>query len=134
MSICLDPCSPQIPQIIAGADAVLDVKLINQQTGDPLDLSAATEIEAILLNADNSFLELKLSLSQIVLISGPGGHFQIIIPAASSALLALSPVPSPSVPASNSDMEIHLTIGGKLTIINLIGVVTIVARRFPAAP
>lgn len=129
MSSCLDPRGPFIPTVVLGEDAILDVKLKSKVTGDPFDLTAATEIKAILLNANNTYLEEKLSTGGgITLISGPGGHFQINLAAADTTLLA------PSVPPALSDIEVQITIAGKLKIVLLNGAVNFIQRRFPAAP
>lgn len=124
----LEQCAPSIPTVIAGEDKFLDIRLINQTSKNPVDLSAASEIEAILLNADNTYLEKKLSTGGITLISGPGGNFQINLAASETALLALSPSDSAS------DIEIHFTIGGKLSIVILTASVNILSRRYPSAP
>ena len=126
----LDSCSkePCVPTVIMGEDKTLDVKLTSDTTGDPLDLTGASEIEAILLNADATYLEKKLTTSGIVLVSGPGGHFQILLAASESALLQASPT------GSYSDIEVHLTIASKLSIGILSGSVNIIPRRYPSAP
>ena len=129
----LDPCAlPQPPVIVQGEDKVLDIvlrkQLPNGSLGDPVDLTAATEIEAILLNTDGTFLEKKLTTSGITLISGPGGHFQISISAAQSALLAASVSPA------YSDIEVHFVIASKTTISIITNAVNIIPRRYPTAP
>lgn len=126
----LEPCTPEIPTLVLGEDKTLDVKMINlsSPSRDPLDLTDATEIVAILLNADGTFLELKLSLSQITIISAPGGHFQIAITAAQSALLAQS------APGGFTDIEVQFIISSKKTITTLTDAVSIIPRRYPTAP
>lgn len=124
----LEPKACHIPTVVAGEDKTLDVKIKSCITGDPIDLSSATEITAIFLNADGTFLECKLSLSAIVLVSGQGGHFQIILSAANSALLAQS------VPPKYSDIEVQFVIASKKSIVILSNAVNIVPRRYPQAP
>lgn len=121
----LEQCVPQIPVVIMGEDKFLDVKLLSQLSGDPIDLSAATEIQAILLKADSTYLIKKLSTAGITLVSGPGGHFQIILTQIESALLRPSPL------GAYSDLEIHFTIAGLLTIVLLPNSVSIVSKLFP---
>jgi hypothetical protein len=138
MSLNLDgcqPCSPPPPVVYQGADKTLDFFLTKQSNGQPLDITGVTEIEAIFLNTDGTFLELKLSLSEVTLVSAPGGHFQVQISAADSQLLALSPMPvPPSYLPCFSDVEVHLTIGGKISIVVLTGSIQVLARRYPTAP
>jgi len=128
MSNCLslDPCTPQVPTVVKGADQTLDVQL-KTQSGF-VDLTSASEIKAVLLNADGSFLEKKLSTGGIVLVSGPSGHFQIQLAASETLLLAESVAPA------YSDIQVNFVIAMKTTIVNLIGVVSIVASRYPTAP
>lgn len=125
---CATTCNTKIPRIVLGQDKTLDVWLTSESTCDPVDLTDATEIVAIFLNADGTFLERKFSLSQITIVSAPGGHFQIALPSASTALLAPSPT------GSYSNIEIHVTISSMVTIILLPNSVNIVPRLFPAAP
>ena len=125
---CQPSCTPPIPVIYQGADKTLDIFLTSQTSGDPVDITAATEIEAIFLNTDGTFLEKKLTTAGIAIISGPGGHFQIYLAAADTALLAVS------ASGGYSDVEIHLVIGGKTTIVVLSNAVNILARRYPTAP
>lgn len=125
----LEPCPKPIPTIIQGEDAVLDVKFLNARPPkDPIDLTAATEIKAIMVNTDGSYLEKKMTDGGIVLVSGPGGHFQIVIDSADSTLLAVSPS------GFRSDIEVHYTIATKEKIVILSQEVLIKARRFPSAP
>lgn len=118
----------EIPVIVLGSYEIIGVKLISSLTGFPFDVSAATEIEAIFLNADGTFLEKKKSLSGITVVNGPGGYIQIILLEAESALLA------PSADFALSDIELHITIDSKTTILLMKQSVKIVPRLFPTAP
>lgn len=123
---CLDPPVPEAkPIIILGEDKNVIVELTNTKTAKPIDLTAATEIEAILINADDTCLHKKLSTFGITLISGPFGKFQINLSAAETALLALSPEDG------YSSIRVEFTIGGKKTIANLTDVVQVINRLFP---
>ena len=125
---CLDQKSIPIPLIVQGEDKDLAIKLTDKVAKQPFDISAATEIVAIFLNTDNTFLEKKLSTSGIALINGALGQLKVILSAAETAALALS------VNGAYSDIELHVTIAGKVTILNLLNCVNIIARRYPAAP
>jgi hypothetical protein len=124
----LEQCEKTIPTVIMGSDKSLDIKLVSELSGDPFDMTAATEIMAILLNADGSFLERKMTTSGIVLVSGPGGHFQIVLTAANTTLLQASPVDC------LSNIEIHIVIAGLTTIVLLKNSVKIIPRLYPTAP
>ena len=126
----LDQCSdtPNVPTRVVGSYITLDVYLKDQSSNKPIDLSLASEIEAIFLNADMSYTERLMTLGGIALIDGPGGHFQVLIPETDSAMLA------PSVSPTFSDIEFHYVIGGKTTIVNAPQSVNLVSRLFPLAP
>lgn len=130
------PSTPCLPKRVLGSDITLDVFLKDKLTKMPIDISAATELEAIFLNADGTFLEEKLTTSGIAIIDGPGGHMQVLIDAADSALLKpsnINVIPLPQGP-SYSDIEFHYTIGGKTTIVNAPQSINLVPRLFPTAP
>lgn len=140
---CLDPKPKDpVPKIVVNVDPTksedktLSVLLMDPRTKAGFDLSAATEIVAVLANADNTNLELKLSLSQVVVINNPVGSLQIIITKAQSALLKLSPVLAPAVnndPATYgfSNIELRITIASKETVVQLVDCIQIVPSLFP---
>lgn len=125
MSSCLDPAPVQIPTIVTGEDKNVDVRLTNSISGDPFDLTSATEIDAIFLKNDGTCLHKKLSLSEIVILSALGGKFQIILTAADTEDLALSP------DNGYSNIEIRITIASKITIVLLKNVIKVVPKLFP---
>lgn len=126
MPIYDDKLESPLPTVVLGEDKTLDVKLKNKITRDPIDLTAATEIVAILPNADSTtFLEKKLSTAGVVLINGPTGHFQIIISASESSLLSIG---------SSVYIDIRFTIGGKLTKVVIKDAITIISPAYPTAP
>ena len=132
---CLEIKPIVVPKVVRGEDKTLTVKLNDTSTGFPFDISAATEIVAILLNQiANTYTEKKLSTSGVSILNGPGGALQIFITKIESALLALSTIETDPVNGTYSDIELRLTIGGKLTIVNLFGCLWVIDPRFPAAP
>ena len=122
------PCTTAVPVIIQGQDKVLQVVLKSQQSGNPVDITSASEIEAIFLNTDGTYTEKKLSTGGISVISGPGGNFQIALSPSDTQAMAVS------TGGAFSDIEIHVTIASKVSIVILTGAVNILARRFPTAP
>lgn len=133
----LDPSTPPTPPTInMGSDFTIDF-FLRDQTLSPwqsIDITSATEIVVIMLNADGTFLELKLSVSQIMIINGADGHFQAAGTAAQSALLKPSganviPVGAPLY----SDIEAHVTISSKETIVLFPQSINLVPRLFPTA-
>jgi len=125
----LDPQQIIVPVIVQGEDKTVTVKLtqkINGPTnGYPFDLTGATEIEAIFLKTDGTCLHKKLSLAQIIILNALAGSLQILLTAADSALLAVSPL------TANSNIELRVVIAGKMTYIQLKNVVKIVSSLYP---
>ena len=123
----LDPTAqfPSVPVVIQGEDKTLGIRLKSSTSGDPYDLTAATEIEAVFLKTDNTCLHKKLTTGGIVLVSGPGGYFQVLLTDTETPLLALSPV------AGYSSIEIRVTIGGKVNYVQLVDSMQVVASLFP---
>lgn len=114
------------PRLVRGEDKVLNVRLNDNKTGNPFDISAATEIKAILLKETGYLIKL-LSTAGITITNGPGGRLAIMVPKAEGATLALSG------PGLLSDIEIHVTIAGKVTYALLDDVFEVVDPFFPDA-
>lgn len=125
---CLEITAKVPPTLVQGADALIDLFVRDKKTKFPVDISGATEIVVILQNTDLTFLELKLSLSQVAIINGPGGYYQATVTNVQSALLKLSAAPL------YSDVEAHITISAKETIVLYPQSLNIVSRLFPTAP
>lgn len=123
-SSCLDPISKNPPVIIQGEDDTLDVRLISEKTNDPFDVTGATEIEAKFQNFDGTVKVFKLSLSEISIVSGVGGHIRIILDASSTVLL------KPSASNGLSSFELYVTILGKITIIQFVNQIKIKSKLF----
>lgn len=92
-----------------------------------VDLSAATEIEALFKKADDTTLIQTLTDNNIVLTNGPLGAFNIIVAAADSADLAASET------GLYTSIEIRYTIAGKVQSIILTNAILIAERLFPDA-
>lgn len=74
--------------IFTGDNKTLNSKAVYAVTDDPLDLTSCTEIVVNLPNADGSFLQRKLSLSQVSIVGSPLlGKFATPISSIQSALL-----------------------------------------------
>lgn len=132
----LDYCNQlPVPVIVQGEDKVLTIKLVSSSTGDPFDLTAASAITALLLNADSTVLELTLT-SGVTIVNPSAGKIQVYITAAQSLLLALNPVitnpPFPPAPGGYQNLELRITIGGEITIVQLPQSVSVVAKLFPS--
>jgi len=116
-------------QIIQGADKALAVRLSSESTGDPFDLSSATEIEARFLNADGSCQHYDLSTGGVTILSAGAGKFQVNLPASGTSLLA--PTDNTQDPLLYQGVEIHVEIAGKETIINLPSTIDVQPPLFP---
>jgi hypothetical protein len=123
---CLDPQKSLVPQVIKGEDKTLSVRLNDAKTGIAIDLAAASEIEALFLNSDGSYLSKNMSLGQIVLTNPGAGFFQIFILAADTLLLAI-----PTTTGAYSNIEIHITMLGKKTYVQLKNSIQVLQTLFP---
>lgn len=121
---CLDPKKDAKPKVVQGEDKVLTVQLKDPKTKVFTDITGVTEITAILLNTDGSFLQKKLSTSGIVVLNALAGKFQILLSTAETALLALTPV------GSYSNIEVRFVIASKTTIVQLEDSIEVVAKLF----
>lgn len=75
-------------EIFTNEDKTMSMRAAYKNTGLPLDLTSCTEIEVQLPNADGSFTNLLLSLTQVSIISPPVlGQISVPIPKAKAALL-----------------------------------------------
>lgn len=113
-----------MPVLVTGEDFAIDVYLTQDGTNQPFDLSAASQITAILPNADGSFLTKTLGGGGIILVSGAGGHFQVVGNTTDSGGLA---------PNQATALEIQFVIGGKLTIVNINNAINVVPPAYPGA-
>jgi hypothetical protein len=122
---CLDPqVSKQT--IIKGEDKKLNVRLVSADSGDPFDLTGATEIVAVLPATDLPFyLEKKLSLSEIEVASAQGGRMYVKLLPADTNKLAVDDAAS---------FEIRVTVAGVETRVQLLQALKIVDSLFPTAP
>lgn len=133
MDCSLEQQVVEIPSIITGRDKTIHVKL-RDNGRVPKGLFNPTEIVVILPNADGTtFLERKLSLSQIINVDTQNWEFDVLYIAADTALLKLSALDASGLPIP-SDMELAYTMSGQTLGLNLPGVVNIVVRRYAAAP
>lgn len=80
------PCPVQAFNIIQGGKATLVVRLLNDQTQDPYDLTGVTALTTCFQNDDGSELMLTLS-SGISILSAVLGKIQIVLTSAQTALL-----------------------------------------------
>jgi hypothetical protein len=117
-----------IPVIIQGEDKTLAIRLTSGTTGDPYDLSTVTDIEARFANADGTCQHYDLSTGGVQILSALGGRFQVNLPASGTGLLALS---DPNADVPYQGIEVHVSGGGLVSIINLPGTVDVKSRLFP---
>ena len=104
-----DVCGGGPFQIFQGQDKTMSMRAAYQQTGLPLDLTSCTEISVALPNADGTFTNLLLSMSQVVITSPPVvGSFTVPITHTVSALLNVG---------ERQNIDVAFTIGGLITIV-----------------
>lgn len=100
-------CPPNVPfEIFTGNAKVMPLR-VAFTTGIPVDLSACTEIVANLPNADGTFTQLKLSDSDVTILSPAVlGQFTVAIDAIDSAKLNV---------ATAQNVDVVFTISGQDT-------------------
>ena len=117
-----EPCRPEI---ICGEDKSLIVKLENEVTEYPFDLTGATEIEAIFMKNDGTGLHKLLTTSGIVILNAPGGAIQINLAASETQVLKISDLDS------LSSFEVRVSIAGKKRYVQLKSSIKILASLYP---
>ena len=127
-------CGNIIPKIVRGSDKTLEIFLRGKHTKTPTDLTGATEVVVILGNDDGTFVEKKLSASGCSVISGPGGHIQAYLIAASGETdkLTLSAIQDDGL--LSTGIQVNYTIAGKLDKVNIPSSIEVVDPMFPGAP
>lgn len=119
-ALSLDPsCSCQ-NTIYQSGDNLISFALRDCK-GEAFNLSSATEIEVIFPTLVAPPLVKKLSLSQVTITYGVGGLFTVLISKSDALLLTLGSI----------NIEVRVTISGQTNVIQLLGVVTVVASLFP---
>lgn len=119
-------CGPQpgsVPKIIVGQDKNLIFQLLDQVTGNPIDLTAATAITAKFFKADGTILTKSLG-SGITLTLPAAGKFVCELLIVDTSLLQPSPI------LGYSDCEVSYTIGGKLIKVLLQNSISILEDEF----
>lgn len=138
MSSCLDPKPPHKPAapdpLVIGSDFTIDFFLQDRSSrpSEPVDLTGATEIVVIFLKDDDTFDEIKLSDSDIVIVDAINGHFKAMGNSTDYKPSGINAVPATE--PSYSDVEVHVTIGGKTQIVLFPQSINLVPRLFPTAP
>lgn len=111
---CPQPAGPF--SIFTGDAKTLPLR-IAYASGLPVDITSASEIVVNLPNADGSFTQLKLSLTQVAIVS-PGTLGQITAPisAIKSALLNIGEL---------QDIDVTFTIGGNPFTVRFYGALSV---------
>ena len=73
--------------LIQGEDRILKIKILNSETGDPFDLTGATEIKAQFLKTDNTTLEKLFTGGGVTIVEHLLGKLEIELGDADTALL-----------------------------------------------
>lgn len=116
-----------LPVIVQGSDRDLEIRLRAQSTGDPIDLSGATEITAQFKNTDGTIQNYALSTGGIQILSGLGGRLQVHLPASGTTLLQTT-VPDATPPYQG--VEVGYIVLGKKTIVNIPESIDVQARLY----
>lgn len=117
----MNPCTPiNVFSIFTGDAKTMSLRALYQETGQPVDLTAASEIVVNLPNADGSFLQLKLSLSAVT-VTSPAvlGNFTAVISAVQSALLNIGELQNFDVTFTISGNPFTVRYYGSLSVFEL---------------
>ena len=112
-------CSNKIA-IIRGEDRVLQLG-INESNGNPYDLTSATQIEMQLENEDGSMLELKLTDSEIAVVTAKAGTIAVTLTDTQTALLKVG---------ISMDFQVAITIGGLIRRAQFEGLLDVIEDTF----
>lgn len=112
-------CSGTPFVIFTGQDKTLSMKVIDTQ-GTPLDLTDCTEIKIALPNADGTFTNLLLSMSEVA-ITTPAilGAFTAPITSIVSALLNVGEI---------QNIDVAFTISGLITVVRFFQSLTVLEQ------
>lgn len=122
---CLE-LTPQTETVVQGQDLSLNVRLVTADPGDPFDLTSASEIVAVFASTQAPlYIEKKLSMSQITIASAAGGRFLVLLSPADTNLFPIN---------AQASFEVRVTIAGKITTIQFLNALNVVASLFPTAP
>jgi hypothetical protein len=110
-------CPANVPFTIFTGDQKTIPLRIAYNTGLPVDLSSCTEIVVNLPKADGSFLQLKLSLAQVSIVS-PAilGQFTAIVTTVQSATLNIGEA---------QDIDVTFTISGSPLTVRFYGAISV---------
>ncbi len=122
MGSCVADCNQCENIIYQSGDTTLNFTLNNcdPQEG-PLNITEASEIWAMFPTLANPPVILKLSLSQITITSGPLGQFSCVMSQSNALLLTPGLI----------NVEVRVTIGGQITVCQILGQLTVDASLFP---
>jgi hypothetical protein len=102
-------CAPNIFEIFTGQDKDMSMRVVSQPGNLPLDLTDCTEIDVAIPNADGTFTNLLLSMSQVSITSPPiAGQFVVTITNEESILFNVG---------LRQNIDVALTISGLITIV-----------------
>jgi hypothetical protein len=120
---------PEVITIVAGQDKIFYLDLYYADTHEPFDLTSATQIEARLPVAGGGYVSewLNTGNTNIAVVGAPGaGKISITVPAADSATLN-----APGNPELLQDLQVNVTVGGKLSIFLAANTLNIQPQPYP---
>ena len=113
--------------IYQGEDKPITIRL-QDQNGDPINLTDASQIKVLFLKADGTAVVKMMSAEgqtpggQIIPLNAGGGIFQVKMPASDSIHLAIG---------DGQAIEVRLTVQGVLTIAQIQNAITVLPSLFP---
>lgn len=111
-----DDC--QAITVITGEDRSMILRVVDKLTQEPLDVTAATAINARFKNANQTILTKTLSLG-VTIVSGPAGKIKVDLSVAETALLNVR---------DDQDFEVEFVIAGKTTVVQFLKAISVKSR------
>lgn len=111
----------QVLHVIRGSDREFVVRIVVQETGEPFDLTGASEIRALFRKDDDSVLTKAMTDGSIVILSACTGKMKITLNETDTASLKVGETQS---------FEVEIQIGSITSIVQFIEVFTVIDRIF----
>jgi hypothetical protein len=113
-------CNENLAKVTQGEDAEITMRVLKD--GEPMDLTAVTEITVKLPKDDGTAISKTLTLAAVVILGNPVlGKFKVILPDADTALLNAGEL---------QDFEALIDVGATRTIVRFEKALTVLEALF----
>lgn len=111
----------QVLHIIRGSDREFCARIVIQDTGEPFDLTGASEIRALFRKEDETVLTKTMTSGAISILSACTGKMKIILNDTDTSSLLVG---------ENQSFEVEIQIGSITSIVQFLEVFTVIDRIF----